>query len=335
MAAFAPFLRDKEFLPTGSDQYFPCLRVPFLFEIDLSTCRNYHDSDARCFYLDRVNMRAVNQTGSVCSQCALNLMHLSCADTQSKHSGPARVIGPASIGAFAGVMSSILCPNPNRLYYYLQSPEHMAKYLLTIEQVMIYATSQGDAKMFTRYAVSMEDFISLVSEKRRWVRSFVEAAGGYFFKRLVVDEFKLMLQLGYQNSIDEEREGFNIMRLIFAHLHRHDVYRYLRRAQRKKRRARHANYEWVVHVFLEQRHPRDSICNGMQEIRRRFKKRVKNYRVCDNRLCERSQRAEPLRRCRRCRMMWYCSRRCQKKDWSLYGHRALCFEYPLSRKRFS
>ena len=56
-----------------------------------------------------------------------------------------------------------------------------------------------------------------------------------------------------------------------------------------------------------------------------------NYRRCDNRECGKtnwqSECIIKFKKCSRCRMMFYCSRKCQKKDWNVYNHRSLCFEY--------
>ena len=95
-----------------------------------------------------------------------------------------------------------------------------------------------------------------------------------------------------------------------------------------------------------------------------FKKTLKKNLVCDNRDCskrgslEKQIRKSKRRRsdgfpteiiieqrvvgvvhtgkwyrCARCRMVYYCSRHCQKVDWNKYHHKRLCFEYPLHGKQ--
>lgn len=321
------------------DVYVQCLRMPYHFEMDLRTCRRIHDDDHRCFQVDRVNLTVRVRT-PICNQCALNLMSTvsvnNVMDTKTAH-----IIGSRTIATFTNMMASVFHPNPNHLYFFLQSKEHLTRYLLTMHHIIRSTKNRGDTAMCKAYTVSVTHFMQFVGWKRHLVRWFIEAEDGRFFSQFVVAEFKK-----YKAKNGKKRgERFFWMYFVITHLARYE-YRYLSRSKIKKHQTEgtiQRNYEWIERTLVQNANGGPNgydynyldfmFCpNSVRTQYREFKDLLERYRVCDNRDCKKANRKDKVTRfwrCRRCRMMYYCSRRCQKVDWNKYNHRSLCFEYPL------
>lgn len=326
--------------------FVSCLRMPYLFEMNLTSCRWIHDESQRCFVVDRKKL-ILHANGPICTQCAVNLMSVASVN-KSQNTEIAHIIGSHSIFMFSDFMHSIFV-NTNYLYFFLQSKQHLHRFLLTATYIIRKSQNDGGTESTKRcdnYRLCITRFMEFVGWKKHLVRWFIESGNGRFFKDFVITEFGKYKKKRRSFNAPTERlsDRFHWMYPVITHLARHEM-GYLHRAKRKKLETSgriRKNYEWIEMVLEENEKAlrQDTLdfmfCrNGVMENRLEFKESLRSRIVCDNRDCQRKASDDTgttFKRCRRCRMMHYCSKRCQKIDWNKYNHRSLCFEYPLHGK---
>ena len=63
------------------------------------------------------------------------------------------------------------------------------------------------------------------------------------------------------------------------------------------------------------------------EIISQFRLDNKASICCNNAKCKVTGGDMKLLRCKQCRVTFYCSKKCQKYDWNVYGHKSLCSSF--------
>ncbi|KAF5342936.1 hypothetical protein D9758_014958 [Tetrapyrgos nigripes] len=88
--------------------------------------------------------------------------------------------------------------------------------------------------------------------------------------------------------------------------------------------AAHADTEGTSHASRSWK----ELLDQSEEIRKRWQAYKREVSFCTNTECPRlpSDRGIIPRRCSRCKIAFYCSRKCQKQDWKLNNHRGVCDE---------
>lgn len=362
-----------------------CLRMPYLFEINLGTCR-YNGTSKQCFDIDPIRLTVTAQT-QICNQCSLTILSIACTSFKT-NTKKARLLTKQNITMFTHLFRALFA-HPNNLYYFLQNKETFNRYLFTMIQIIRKLKNPQDVTLREYYTISVSNFMKFVGQKRHLISWLIESEDGEYFKQFVIDEYNKHkahhVAITENNNTNKTHEKSNKnrgkSRLSERHLWMYPVITFLnkkheyfskRAIDRKdihKGKTRE-NYIWIECVLKEQtlniaddmkrsEEKEDAVddikCNDIDVMfkydestkqREKFKKMIKKKIICDNRECpyratiERHeiiiQRAKIHKgkwyKCKRCRMMYYCSRHCQKVDWNKYDHKSLCFKYPLHGK---
>ena len=274
---------------------------------DASFCR-YAGSSTPCFLCpdstyrrDRVQIRR-----NPCSQCLVHIMKLRMTNFTAIS---CMTMGEIRIGRV--------------LHYFLRSKELFREYFVCAAYIAELYAKDGDQNKSLPIMNQLQSMMYWVSRKRSAVGRFIELKNGKYFREFVID----LLRSPFEHRLNK---GLNVAHyFIILHLNRHRGY-YIRKALREQQRAVgvvRANYQWI-HSYLTER---PKIWLLMDQISKlRIILSGKRYIVCDNRECDKEYEKNKeieFKRCKRCRMTFYCSKRCQKVDWNKYNHRKICFYY--------
>lgn len=199
------------------------------------------------------------------------------------------------------------------LPYFLQSKKILHIFMHCIFVCLMSDTYAVEEQLLLEYLGLL---LLLVGRKRRWVRRFIECGDGKYFNSFVI----------------HHRSGWEAS--ILWHMARHNNY-YLALASKKKSRLIgliRENYQWIERTMCISSSIGDAHLRQLQELKENVTTalKIKDRMICDNRDCDRmyyDNKQIVFKRCKRCRMMKYCSRHCQKVDWNRHNHRLLCFQY--------
>ena len=389
-----------------------CLRMPYLFEIDLRTCR-YSGTSKQCFDIDPIGLRVAAQP-KICNQCSLKILSIACTSYKT-NTKTAHLLKKQNILMFANLFRALFS-HPNNLYYFLQNKGTFNRYLFTMIEIIRKLKNSQNVKLCEYYTIYVSNFMRFVGQKRHLISWFIESQNGKYFKQFVIDEYNKHKSHHIQSNTNRANvtpskhrqvtvykkgnktkdgsksrlsERYLWMHPVITFLNRKNEYYYKRaidRKQKNKGKTR-GNYIWIERVLREhtltmspndddtkteqtEHGSDDTECNDIgvmfkwdesKRQRETFKKMLKKNIICDNRECpyratiERVSSKSKIRdkhgrrheiiiergkvhkgkwyKCKRCRMMYYCSRRCQKIDWNKYYHKSLCFQYPLHGKQ--
>lgn len=318
------------------EEFDSFLRIPNLFEFDHELCVHIKSDRTVCMQIDEKNEKFCIRSPP-CHCCALNLMKMMSNDSNKNSKRTNGVssftLTSYSVPQFLTIVESILISpfHPNYLLYFLQSKHHLTRYLRTMlclcsDRCAAYHESEEKDDLYNLRA-TVASFMICIGSSSRSVRWLIEANGGRIFKDLVVDRLK--------------REWYLP---IVAHIQRYHEH-YLLRAHKKYKRSSgiiKENYDWIGSYANYCR--LHSTCDwaaavGKMALERKdeMKSKFKRFKHCDNRECPNALSLHQFednfistpqyRRCGRCKMMNYCSRRCQKVDWNKFNHKSICFEY--------
>ena len=328
---------------------YKSLRLPIVFKVDFTECRYADDKNRRCFFIHD----SIIDIRKTCSHCALKLM--STAMSMNEHSPTTTLLLTTDrIIEFVRLFGHTL-NRLNNLFYFMQSQQTMDRFLFTMTRINQHPQISKYRKSYIRFTA---DFMKFIALKRRTIHWLIECGDGLYFQRFVIEEFAKYELEGFdpmaQSPQRFSRDEYNLMFPVMFHLKRFKK-QYLQRARKKTKQQKgviQGNYQWIrtileevvdIEIVTEEDGEigNEVIRNvskldyhfcgttGMQEIKD-FRLRLKGNICCDSRECSRALVKDEMyefKRCSRCRMMYYCSRHCQKVDWNQYNHRALCFEY--------
>lgn len=221
------------------------------------------------------------------------------------------------------------------LPYFLQSKDLLHHYIFNAYKFAQDSNASDEEEHSRLTCNQMQSMMYWISTKHRALRWFCELEDGLYFRNLVIGSYFRYLRPSSNMDVIE------IIGLpILLHLTKHKDY-YLNKAQRKQSQTKgvvQKNYQWIYDFltkgtgeFILDDSPVED-----QEWKTALKRswRGQSDMKCDNRECDRTYLKGwdknlnfDFKRCGRCRMMHYCSRRCQKIDWNRYNHRKLCFQY--------
>ena len=348
-----------------------CLRMPYLFEIDLRTCR-YYGTSKQCFDIDPIGLRVAAQP-KICNQCSIKILSIACTEFNT-NTKTAHLLKKQNILMFANLFRALFS-HPNNLYYFLQNKQTFNRYLFTMMEIIRKLKNSNNVKLCEYYTIYVSNFMRFVGQKRHLIKWFIEAQNGKYFKQFVIDEFNKYKHKNNNNNKNKLSERYLWMYPVITFINKKHEY-YIKKAIIKKdlyKGKTRRNYIWIERILQEKTLPATIKYGGINDLeflfcydeskrqRVNFGKMLKKNIICDNRECplrsciERVSSKSKFRdkngrrheiiiergkvhkgkwyKCKRCRMMYYCSRRCQKIDWNKYYHKSLCFQYPLHGKQ--
>ena len=346
----------RDLTVNGPEKEFPTfLRIPNLFQFDHDSCLLINSDRGPCIQMCtcEIDSRRITMYTPICNRCALNMMKMvsTLSSSQSSNiSADGFQLTSKTICCFIQIANPVLVIklHPIYVHYHLQSKQHLARYLMT----MIYLCKDSVCKQYLQeldmldtYQQALCCMITYISLRPRWVLWFIEMDEGRVLKDIFIDAFENHLKPSKWNTTEQAPMWTGWVGPIATHIGRFRR-KYLLKSKRKQLRTSarvRKNYQWIQkmcqipverHLEFQQRAQEHS------KLRVDLKRRIKKCVRCDNRECPNSMFAHYFaspglivasdihyRRCGRCKMMNYCSRRCQKVDWNKYDHKRMCFEY--------
>eukprot|EP01084_Bolivina_argentea_P163157 283873_1 len=184
-----------------------------------------------------------------------------------------------------------------------------------------------------RIFMCLSNFI-LFCRRRKHILQFIKLRNGIYFHKVVkfMQHFATYEDVHRfnQNNLNENdfKEWTNVNK--FSHIACVIAYRIVFKYRKyfdEKSRNSNKKYYKLVRILLEIIPTEIAFELPLQrkKMYEHYMETLQKYDVlCNNRKCKNGKQTMKWYKCGQCKMVYYCSRHCQKKDWNRFNHRMLC-----------